>query len=174
MRALFAFLLFPLAVLATISLPDITKETFVGTWEAVMPTEESGIATAVYRMEIAATGDSYLIAVFAGPDVPQAIQFACRLKTVEITKGDLTLHFRTLDPEADEIVFRGSGVSQGELGAIHGKFMTAAGKPLNLFNVEIWFHKGSWTRQFEDASKKAEKHIEELRHPQRPSQVPQR
>jgi hypothetical protein len=167
MRALLVFLVLPLAALGDIIvLPDITRETLVGVWEAAMPTEDSGIATALYRMEIARDGDSYLVAIYAGPDIPQAVRFVARLTAAEVSDAKINLRFkmrRYHDDKDEDLIFQGSGVSQDDRGAIHGKFTAAGGKPFTLFEGDIWFHKGSWTRQFEEASKKAERHIRQLR-----------
>ena len=151
--------------LATVSLPNLTQDTLVGTWEAVIPTEISGITCGLYRVEIAKGPNLYLVGV--GFELGKmAVELVARGSDLEVSSGDVTLRFKTVpaneDIKAEEIVFKGSGVCEGELGAMHGT-LSIGGKPFGGFTGEIWFHKGSWTRDFQKASKEAEKHIQQLR-----------
>ncbi len=165
MRFLFALaFLIPLTASSTRNLPDVTKETLVGTWEAVMPMEAvGGMGAGLYRMEIRGDSDSFLVGVIFAPS-GAGVQFLSRSVGLEVVHADLKLRFRTLPPEKDwkpeEIVFTGSGVAEGDGGALHGT-LSRNGVPIG--GGEIWFLKGSWTRGFGEASQKADEALQKLR-----------
>ncbi len=56
-------LAYPGEELATVALPNLTRETLVGTWEAVIPTEITGITRGLYHLEVAKGPNAYLIGV---------------------------------------------------------------------------------------------------------------
>jgi hypothetical protein len=151
--------------LATAPLPSLTRETIIGTWEAVIPPEIIGTTHGVYRIEISKGPDSYLVGVEFDV-VKTSVQLVAQGSDSEVSNGDVILRFKTVpadeDSKPEEIVFKGSGVCKGDIGALHGT-LTISGKPLGGFTGDIWFHKGSWTRALEEASKKAEDHIRKLR-----------
>jgi hypothetical protein len=151
--------------LATVPLPSLTRETIVGTWEAVIPPEIIGTTHGVYRIEIAKVPDFYLVGVEFDLE-KTSVQLVAHGSELEVKPRDITLRFKTVpadqDSKAEEIVFKGSGVCQGEIGALHGT-LTISGKPLGGFTGDIWFHKGSWTRTLQKASKEAEERIQQLR-----------
>ncbi len=117
----------------------------------------------LYRMEIFRDGSSYLIGMVFAPN-GSGVQFVSRLVGAEVLHGNVKLRFDTLrgeqDGKAEEIVFTGSGVAEDDGGALHGT-MSRGSTP--IAGGEIWFHKGSWTRGFEDASSKAEREVRKLR-----------
>jgi hypothetical protein len=151
--------------LATVALPNVTQDTIVGTWEAVVPTEISGISRGLYRVEITKERNLYLVGV-AFELGKTGVDLVARGSDLQVSSGDVTLRFKTVqadeDTKAEEIIFKGSGVCEGEVGAMHGA-LSISGKPLGGFTGEIWFHKGSWTRDFQKASKEGEKRIQQLR-----------
>jgi hypothetical protein len=151
--------------LATVPLPSLTRETIVGTWEAVIPPEIIGTSHGVYRIDINKGPDLYLVGVEFDV-VETCVQLVAQGSDWEVSNGDVVLRFKTVpadkDSKAEEIVFKGSGVCKGEIGALHGT-LTISGKPLGGFTGDIWFHKGSWTRTLQKASKEAEERIQKLR-----------
>ena len=151
--------------LATVALPNLTRETIVGTWEAVIPPEIIGTTHGVYRMEIGKGPDLYLVGVEFDV-VKTSVQLVAQGSDWEVSNGDVIIRFKTVpadeDSKAEEIVFKGSGVCKGELGAMHGT-LSISGKPVGGFTGDIWFHKGSWTRTLQKASKEAEERIKQLR-----------
>jgi hypothetical protein len=169
MRFLFALAFFiPMTASSTRNLPSVTKETLVGTWEAVMPMEAvGGMGAGLYRMEIRGNSDSSLVGVVFAPS-GSVVQFLSRSIGLEVSHAELKLHFQTLPPEKDwkpeEIVFTGSGVAEADGGALHGT-LSKDGVPVGA--DEIWFLKGSWTRGFGEASQKADEALQKLRRDQK-------
>src|SRR5437870_1990939 len=99
MRLLLALVaLIPVTASPMRNLPSVTKETLVGTWEAVMPTEEVGVGGGLYRMEIRRDSDSYLVGVVFARD-GSAVQFVSRSVGLEVVHADLKLRFQTIPPE---------------------------------------------------------------------------
>ena len=145
------------------NLPDVTRESLVGTWEAVVPTEEVGMNGGLYRIEIVASGDSYLIGIVFARNGSR-IQFVARLTSAEVERGNVKLRFQSVRAkdgrEAEEIVFTGSGVAEDDGGALHGTLLRGSAP---IAGGELWFHKGSWTRGFGEASRKAEREVRKLR-----------
>lgn len=155
----------PREELATVPLPSLTRETIVGTWEAVIPPEIIGTTHGVYRIEIGKAPDLYLLGVEFDLE-KTSVQLRAQGSDWEVNNGDVILRFKTVpadeDSKAEKIVFKGSGVCKGEIGAMHGT-LSISGKPLGGFTGDIWFHKGSWTRTLQKASKEAEERIQQLR-----------
>jgi hypothetical protein len=145
------------------NLPDVTRESMIGTWEAVVPTEEVGMNGGLYRIEIFADGSSYIIGMIFTRNGSR-IQFAARLTSAEVDRGNVKLRFQSVrgedGRESEEIVFTGSGVAEDGGGALHGALSRGSAP---IAGGELWFHKGSWTRGFGEASRKAEREVRKLR-----------
>ena len=73
--------------------PNLRPEQMLGNWEAMA--EVSSTLNAIYRMEIAKTGDSYLTEVREYPDAFQ-IYFISRLTKMEVKDGKVNLTFTAL------------------------------------------------------------------------------
>lgn len=156
--------LLPMASLAAVAVWEpLTKETFVGSWEAVMPIESTMVA-GLYRMDIHSEGDSYLIGLIARPNEAPWERFVLRLSKSEVNDGKVRLRFQGKYEGKDvEVLFDGSGAGLSDQGAIGGKFSQSNGKRFDGYGAEIWFRKGAWTRDFERISKEAERMIGSLR-----------
>jgi hypothetical protein len=148
----------------TRSMPSLTEDKLIGVWEAVMGVE-SGMGTGIYRMDIRKGAESYLIAVLAGSRSIKDARFLCRLTDHDLRDGKLKLRFHIIDkidPDR-EFLLEGSAVGEDEMGSIIGKLTITGSRYFPNSNGEIWFKKGSWTREFSEASKKAEDLIEQQR-----------
>jgi len=113
MRAFFAsaLLLWPLIAFAeTRSMDHLTKEGFVGTWEAII--QDDSMATGVYQMVVPTKGDATLIQLFAGGKS----MFFGRAASWELAEGKIKIRF-TMDPKHvhyyDWIEIQGSAVGRG-------------------------------------------------------------
>ncbi|MEY2536767.1 MAG: hypothetical protein QOG67_507 [Verrucomicrobiota bacterium] len=159
-KALF-IVLFPASILAAATVWEpLTKESLVGTWEAVMPMESTMVA-GLYRMEIRKDAASSLVGIIALPNESPWERFMFHMTASEVADGKLKLRFHGLyEGKEAEIIFEGSGAGIGEQGAIGGRFTYSDGHPFDSFSGEMWFKKGSWTRDLERTSKEAEKLIQ--------------
>jgi hypothetical protein len=172
MKTPLAFLLIlTAAVCAEVrSLDPLTrKDQLVGIWEAVPGGDAVGMASAVYRMEIAEDSDSYLVAMI-GP-APYCA-FLCRLEESILVDGKVTLRFRAA-PGAKATHIYGDrefvieGTASGDVdgsGAIHGKLISRKNADYPESTDEIFFKRDVWTRDLLQLSKNAERAIEEQRH----------
>jgi hypothetical protein len=148
--------------------PLIDKRSLAGVWEAVPGGDAVGMASAVYRMEIANEAESYLVAI-VGP-APYC-RFLCRLVECSLVDGKVTLRFRSA-PGAKptrvygerEYVIEGtaSGDPDGS-GAIRGKFISRKTDDYPESVDEIFFKRAPWTRDLQQLSRDAEQAIEEQR-----------
>ncbi len=121
MRAFVAsvLLFWPLIASAeTRSMDHLTKEGFVGTWEAII--QDDSMATGVYQMVVPTKGDATLIQLFAGGKS----MFFGRAASWELANGKIKIRF-TMDPKHvhyyDWIEIQGSAVGEADAGAIVGK-----------------------------------------------------
>jgi hypothetical protein len=151
-----ALLLWPLVTFAeTRAMEHLTKEGFVGTWEAII--QDDSMATGVYQMVVPAKGDARLIQLFAGGKS----KFFGRAASWELADGKIKIRF-TMDPEHvhyyDWIEIQGSAVGEGDAGAIVGKlFKHRTNTVLDDWSEPVFFKKGRWVQYFDAASKEAEK-----------------
>jgi hypothetical protein len=155
--------LLPLGALADIAVWEpLTKETLVGTWEAVMPIESTMVA-GLYRMEIRKEGDSYLVGIITQPNESPWERFALRVTAADVSDGKIKLSFRgQFEGKEAEVTFNGSGAGLTGQGAIGGRFSVPNGTAFDGYSGDIWFRKGSWTHDLERTSKEAEKLIQRL------------
>jgi len=112
MRAFLVSALFLLPVVTfaeTRAMEHLTKEGFVGTWEAII--QDDSLATGVYQMVVPAKGDATLIQLFAGGES----KFFGRATSWELADGKITIRF-TMDPAHvhyyDWIEIQGSAVGE--------------------------------------------------------------
>ena len=94
--ALILVIVAPLAVLADVRAlaPVTSREQLHGGWEAVMPANDSGMAAGIYRLDIAADSDSYLVAVLWRP---VDLRFIARMTASEVADGRVKLRFQIID-----------------------------------------------------------------------------
>lgn len=150
--------------------PPLTKDSFVGVWEAIFPDRSH-----LLHMEIRAQGDSYLtwVTIRYAPDEPARVGQCWRLVASEIRDGVVKLHFgRPCEGTSPpELWMVGSGTGTGEVGEIDAQFCGTSWPerppprikvPAVADSEHILFRKGSWTRDYEAASQMAEKKIREL------------
>ncbi|HEV8618361.1 MAG TPA: hypothetical protein VGQ70_02605, partial [Candidatus Udaeobacter sp.] len=163
------FLFLPIALFGTTPpVPNLTKEKLIGVWEAAMGPEFPAM-TGIYRMEIRSESDGYLVAVFADilPNAPNHIisQFSCKMTACELKDGKLKICFANLAPQDPDARFtlEGTAVGADDFGSIVGKFTTSGSRYLLNVTYSVWFQKGVWTREFRDASIKAEKCLQKVR-----------
>ena len=160
-RAFILVLLVPLTAAADVRAlaPVTTREQLVGSWEAVMPPEDSGMATGIYRIDIAASADSYIAAVLGSP---VDLRFIARMTASEVTDGKVKLRFQIID-ELDsgrEFILEGYASAEGQTGAITGTLRSSRSRYYPDFSRDLYFKRGSWTRDVEAISKKAEKIVD--------------
>jgi len=163
LKTLLASILLPVCVLAGATVWEpLTNDTLVGTWEAVMPIESTMVA-GLYRMEIGKKSESYLVGMIARPNESPWERFVLRVTASEVNDGKVALRFRgKYEGKEVEVVFDGSGAGLTDQGAIGGKFRFGDGKPFDGFAGDIWFKKGTWTRDLERISKEAERLIHSM------------
>jgi hypothetical protein len=157
-----SLLLVPLAMLAMgASMPHLTRDNFVGVWEAVVQDESMGIG--VYQMVVPQNGDAKLVQLFAGGKS----QFFGYAKSYELADAKITIRF-TMHPEHvhyyDWIEIQGSAVGDREGGAIVGKIIKhRTNTVLDEWSEPVFFKKGRWVQYFDVASKEAEKILHDAR-----------
>jgi hypothetical protein len=164
MRALVALvlLLWPLAAFAdTRAMEHLTKDGFVGTWEAII--QDDSMATGVYQMVVPAKGDATLIQLFAGGKS----MFFGRTAAWELADGKIKIRF-TMDPKHvhfyDWIEIQGSAVGEADAGAIVGKLTKhRTNTVLDEWSEPVFFKKGRWVQYFDVASKEAEKTLRDAK-----------
>jgi hypothetical protein len=158
MRAFVASVLvmWPLAAFGdTRAMDHLTRDGFVGTWEAIVQDDSMGIG--VYQMKVPTKGDAMLIQLFAGGKS----KFFGRATSWELADGKIKIRF-TMDPEHvhyfDWIEIQGSAVGEGDAGAIVGKLTKhRTNTVLDEWSEQVFFKKGRWVQYFDVASKEAEK-----------------
>lgn len=149
-------LLWPLAMFAeTRGLEHLTREGFVGTWEAMI--QDDSMAVGVYQIVVPAKGDATLIQLSAGG----RSMFFGRASAWELSDGKIKIRF-TMDPDHvhyyDWIEIQGSAVGEGEMGAMVGKLTKhRTDTVLDGWSEPVVFKKGRWVQHLEIASKEAEK-----------------
>lgn len=164
MRAfvILVFLLWPLGTYAeTRGMENLTKEGFVGTWEAII--QDESMATGVYQMLVPAKGDAKLIQLSAG----LRSKFFGRAASWELANGKIKIRFM-MDPEHvpyyDWIEIQGSAVGEEGAGAIVGKIMMhRTDTVLHDWSEPVFFKKGRWAQDLDAASREAEKTLRAAR-----------
>jgi hypothetical protein len=146
--------------------PALTKESFVGVWEAIFPDRGH-----LLHMDIRSRGDSYLTWITLGTDC------SCwRLVESNVRNGIVKLHFgRSCGGGSAEAIpelwIAGTGIGAGDQGEIDAQFCGSSWPDspparAEFFGVadgkHIFFRKGTWTRDFAVMSQTAERRIEEL------------
>ena len=161
MKTLLASILLPVCVLASPTVWEpLTNDTLIGTWEAVMPIESTMVA-GLYRMEIRKDGASCLVGIIALPNEPPWERFMFHMTVSDVADGKVKLRFHgKYEGKEAEVIFEGSGAGLAQQGAIGGRFTYPNGRAFDSFPGEIWFKKGSWTRDLERTSREAEKLIQ--------------
>jgi hypothetical protein len=143
--------------------PPMTKEDLIGDWESVF--DIGGRDVEFYRMEIREEpADSYLIRM----DDRGASPLIARLVSSEVRAGNVTLRFAGEPSGADRIVR--TFTIQGYVGASDATTATITGKVIS-HRASYWpevefaaiFKKGSWTRELDATSKKAEQLLSDRR-----------
>jgi len=151
--------------------PPLTKDSFVGVWEAIFPDRSH-----LLHMEIRAQGDSYLtwVTIRYSPDEPARVSQCWRLVASDIRDGVVKLRFGrpcegTSPPELWMI---GSGTGIGDVGEIDAQFCGTSwpeSPPPRIQSLRavsdikhILFIKGTWTRDYAAASQAGEKKVREL------------
>lgn len=137
-------------------LPPLTVETLRGTWEGLWSPGSPPNPTVFYHMEINKDGNSFLAETSVGTR-------AClvrRLISSEVTDGKVKLRFASTSA-ADmpgvifpEVWIVGKGGGTEDDGMIEATLRHNAG-----VEDQIYFVKGTWTRDLGEASKKAEEEI---------------
>jgi hypothetical protein len=145
--------------------PPLTRETLVGTWEAIFPERSQ-----LMHMEIRSHGDSYLT---WGPVGGSGCQ-CWHLVASDVQNGVVKLRFgRPCEGTSiPELWMIGTGTGVNQFGEIDAQFCGTSwpeSPPQRLESLgavsdtkHILFIKGTWTRDFATASQTAEKKIKEL------------
>lgn len=143
--------------------PPMTSDDLMGVWESAAAT--GGREVEFFRMEIhREQADSYLIRMKDGGASP----LIATLTSSDIRAGHVTLQF-TADPSGpDRIVRRftiqGYGAASGPTAAtITAKIISHRASYWPEVEFDVIFKKGSWTRELEATSKKAEQLLGEER-----------
>ena len=92
-----------------------------------MPYPDSGMATGLYRLEIATSGNSYLISAYLLPDRSLYVRFIARVIAQEVRSGRVKLKLKNtgkLDP-AREFVLEGLGWGLENTGTIDAKLLSS-------------------------------------------------
>ena len=155
--------------------PPVDLQTIIGVWEGLLQHPPAPIT--LFRMDINATGDSYLVQVTPGAAVGGGASYIVyRLipsesyvavgKTatahssirdpVELTATPISLHFHQVSP--------GPGI--GDVW-IRGILLTTVGQfgsiqCTSFGDKEVWFVKGKWAEELGKASEKATDAIKQL------------
>jgi hypothetical protein len=143
---------FPSPIPKTLSsfFPTPTKGTVVGVWEGLLLQGQQ-----VVHVELNATDPSYLSLAF-GHSGEEKI-FVYVLDSLSIEKGKVILHFSSRSPPADSITMTLKGWANASEGVLEGTFLI--GKNTFPFHMR----KGTWTRDFDALSRKAEEAIQKER-----------
>jgi hypothetical protein len=134
--------------------PPLTRETLVGTWEAV-----HGISTilTVFHFSFGPEGrDSYLSEIY--PEYMSGRLFRMDECTVK-ADGKISFHFRSDDGSG--WWFDGEGYGDEKTAWIKGTFGTDATRRDS--GPMLYMQKGLWVRSIGEASKRAEEKIKEIR-----------
>ncbi|HJW39508.1 MAG TPA: hypothetical protein VJ420_12895 [Candidatus Udaeobacter sp.] len=121
--------------------PPITRETLVDTWEAA-----PSWANAVYRLEINASGPSYLAFNLGGQNL------VWRLTSSEVHNGKVGLHFHCISkrwkigggPEMDELEISGKGNSSDVRGTFEGALKMTFRPSDPVESTPLSFSKPAW------------------------------
>lgn len=128
--------------------PALTKETLIGTWEAVSPDNPF-----VLRLELAARGPSYL--VWTWDDHP----IMCRLVSMDVRSGRVTLKFRPMrgnDISFDDLTISGQGYGDATVGIFRGKLHIRDLGGNGDHDEAIAFRRDVWSRWLPAYSKRSE------------------
>jgi len=128
--------------------PGLTRETLVGTWEAVSPDNPF-----VLRLEIASRGPSYL--VWTWDDHP----IMCRLVSMKVHNGHVTLNFRPMrgnDIGFDDLTISGQGYGDATVGILRGKLHIRGLGGYGDHDETIAFRRDLWVRWLPAYSKRSE------------------
>jgi hypothetical protein len=163
MTRLIAFVaLIPLITLADIiPEPPLAQGNLPGSWEAVA--EADSTLRAVYRMEIADQGESYLVEVRHYPNPPPYVYLLARLVSSDLKDGKIRLSFAPfrIKSEFDAIVIEASAFGK-EQPAICGK-LTKRSSSGYTQTEQVNFKKGPTFAALLEASKVAEEAINKER-----------
>lgn len=161
-RLRFTLLLLPAAVIAMApAMPNLTREHFVGVWEAIV--QDDSMASGVYQMLVPEKGDATLIQLFAGGQS----KFFGRAASYDLDDAKIKIRFM-MDPAHvhyyDWIEIQGSAIGDREGGAIVGKIIKhRANTVLDEWSEPVFFKKGRWVQYLDVASKEAEKILHNAR-----------
>ena len=147
------------------STPALSEGQLAGQWEAVMPSPDSGMATGLYRLEMANSGDSYLISAYLLSDRSLYVRFIGRVIAHEVKDGRVKLKLKNtgkLDPTR-EFVLEGPAWGLENTGVIEAKLLSSHSRFSPDYAVDLHFKKGSWTRDLDAVSKGAQKLIDKER-----------
>jgi hypothetical protein len=127
-------------------LPGLTKETLIGTWEGVSPHNPF-----VFRLEITASGPSYLVWTWDGHPI------MLRLVSTKVRNGHIVLRFlpmRGNDISFDDVTISGSGYGDATLGVLTGTLRIK--KPMDKDYTEaIGLRKPAWVPWLPEYAKRS-------------------
>jgi hypothetical protein len=128
-------------------LPRLTKDTLIGTWEAVSPYNPF-----VFRLEIAAHSPSYLVWMWDSHPI------MCRLVSSRVHGGRVMLRFRPMrnnDIDFDDLTISGAGYGDATSGTLTGTLRIR--RPIRDDYVEaIAFSRPPWIRWLPPYAKRSE------------------
>ncbi|MEY2575351.1 MAG: hypothetical protein QOF80_838 [Verrucomicrobiota bacterium] len=128
--------------------PDLTKETLIGTWEAVSPDNPF-----VLRLELAARGPSYLVWTWDGHPI------MCRLVSMKVRGGHVTLNFRPMrgnDISFNDLTISGKGYGDATVGILRGSLHISRLGDQQDHDEAIAFRRDPWVRWLPEYSKRSE------------------
>jgi hypothetical protein len=128
--------------------PALTKETLIGTWEAVSPDNPF-----VLRLELAARGPSYLVWTWDSHPI------MCRLASMNVRNGRVTLKFRPMrgnDISFDDLTISGQGYGDATVGILRGKLHIRDLGGNGDHDETIAFRRDVWSRWLPAYSKRSE------------------
>ena len=142
--------------------PPLTKETIVGTWEALVGDKGPLHIMLLAHIEISADGPSYFAYQILGK--PSDAINLLPMISCDITDQQITLRFRGEEPGGGsaEWFFVGSGTGIVEDGEMSG-YLDMGAPPAATDKKNAYFLKSSWTRGIANASQKAEEAITKAR-----------
>jgi hypothetical protein len=140
--------------------PRLTRETLVGTWEGIVGLGLHGSHPIVFHFLIAPRDeDSYMAEIY--PEHLGGTVY--RLQTCTVTDGKVYLRFQELPSGyGREWWFDGEGYGDAKTAWMEvgvGTGYNARGSGSGLF----YFAKGSWVRNFGEASRRGEEKIEQAK-----------
>ena len=135
--------------------PPLTRETLVGTWEGVWGI---GRVPIVFHVQIAPRDeDSYLAEIY-----PEHLNGRVyRLQTCTITGAKVYLRFVALPGgDGSEWWIEGEGYGDAKKAWLYGRVGTGH-NARDVGDVNFYFAKGTWVRNFGDASRRGEEKVSE-------------